>query len=624
MKKIYLLTLLVICNLALVAQYKPVPLSKAIQGKTLHKIQECGTALPYLKSPNPVVSTKEVMDDDIGTSGVYDMQSNASSMERVVTWPDGTTAAIWMKSDVTGYGDCGTGYNYNDGNGWGPAPTARIETIRTGSPNLCMWNGNGELVLAHSSTPNLVMNTRPVKGTGNWTQTLAPTGPVGQGGTNVNLLWPRAITNGTNHQNIHIICLTMPTANGGIKYKGLDGALIYYRSQDGGLSWDRQGVQIAGLDSLHYNGFKSETYTWIEPHGDTIAFILGSTWNGTFLMKSFDNGNSWIKQDIIVPYWAKNTTDVTPAFYGCDGTMAGAMDKHGVFHVAFGRMYARQYNGPEGFGRYWDAATDGLIYWNSTELPLDSALMSSLDSLDVHQQLIGYVAPDQNGDSIVGFPYYGGGLSSYPAVVIEPYTQYMYIVWSGVTVLNPDPTPYNYRHIWGRTIVVEYHGWLEMEDYNSDILYFGTEFVYPEVPKKINDWYLYILTQISPQPGSNVEAGSTYPPVPVHLVDFLYQEVPLWVGGLPPSTKITQNYVGQNFPNPVHGITSFVFKVGRISNITVEVSDLLGNPVIKMDEGIVQTGSKQFDIDCSGLTSGIYFYTVKFGNNAITKKMVVL
>jgi hypothetical protein len=619
MKKISLLVIAILVGVAVMAQFRPAKLSKKLQNTAVLSTPAIDNQTPFMKNLNPAVNTKQLLDDDLGTSGTYDMQSNSSPMERVIGWPDGTVSASWMKADQTSYADRGTGYNYNDGTAWGAAPTARIESQKTGWPNLCMWNGNGELSLDHNSTSTLVMMTRPVKGTGTWTQTLGPTGPIGSGSTALNILWPRAITNGATHQNIHVIVMTMPTANGGIVYNGLDGALLYYRSTDGGTTWDQQAVQLPNLTSTYHNSFSGDSYSWIEPHGDTIAFLVGTVYDGTSLNYSYDNGTTWNSKDVMTNYYGKKTsTQVINPTYGCDGTMAGAMDNTGVFHVAIGRVCDFQ----DATGSYWRPGTDGLVYWNSTEAPLDTAMMGDINLIDAAHKLIGYVATDPAGDSIVGFPYYKGGLSTYPNITIDPVTQNIYFLWTSVTVGNPDPTPYNYRHIWGRGWIHGAAAWNEMIDFNSDILYFGTEFAYPEVSKTMKAGKLLLLTQTSPQPGSNVAAGTTYPPVPVHVVDFSYREVdPMLLVSVAPSPVANKFNVGQNYPNPVNGTTSFVVSVDKPANVVVNVTNLVGQTIMTMSKEVSST--QKFTLDCASLNSGVYFYTVKAGNQSVTKKMIV-
>jgi len=625
MKKSLLFALMVLCGVAVMAQFRPAKISKALQNKAVLVTPAIADESPLTQSGNPYVNSKAVMDDILGTSGAYDMQSNNAPMQRVIAWPDGTVSASWMKADQSSYADRGTGYNYFDGSAWGAAPAARIETQKCGWPSLCKWNTNGEIVVSHNSTKNLVLNTRLNKGTGAWTESNGPLGPVGTGGTNVKILWPRTVTNGADHKGIHVICLTMPTANGGEVYNGMDGALLYYRSLDGGQSWDIQGIQPTSLTSANYDAIGGDDYSWIEPHGDTLAFLMGSVYNGTVLMKSFDNGAHWINQDVETNYYGKKTsTQIIDPYYGCDGTMAGAMDKNGVFHVAIGRMCNYQ----DASGSYWRPGTDGLVYWNSTEGPLDTAMMASIDSLDAHHKLIGYVAANGT-DSIVGFPYYKGGLSSYPEITIDNWNN-IYFLWSSLTVGNPDPTPYNYRHVWARAWYHDKAQWGDMIDLHSDFLYIYQEHAYPEVAKEMvyrnGGWNLTLLTQTSSQPGSNVVVGTTtYPPVPVHEVSFAYREIPesiFWPTAIK-TNEANKNLVGQNFPNPVKGMTSFAVNVEKPANVIVEVSNIMGQKVMSMDKGLVNAGAQKYTIDCSSLTSGIYFYTVKINGESYTHKMIV-
>ena len=77
---------------------------------------------------------------------------------------------------------------------------------------------------------------RDTKGTGTWSETVFEA-PVDQ-----KISWPRATTSGINHNVIQMLAITWPVANTGTIYQGLDGALLYSRSTDGGSTWDPQNV----------------------------------------------------------------------------------------------------------------------------------------------------------------------------------------------------------------------------------------------------------------------------------------------------------------------------------------------------------------------------------------------
>ena len=160
-----------------------------------------------------------------------------------------------------------------------------------------------------------------------------------------------------------------------------------------------------------------------------------------------------------------------------------------------------------------------------------------------------------------------------------------------------------------------------MKDLNSDIVYMFQEYVYPAVAKSVANNKLYMLTQTSAQPGSNIKDAT----IPVHEVSFEFREIPstYWVVQGVDNKQASNNFVGKNFPNPVKDITSFNVKLDKAANLIVEVTNLMGQKVMTMDMGTVSSGGHKFTIDASKLSSGIYFYTVKIGNQAYTQKMIV-
>ena len=61
-------------------------------------------------------------------------------------------------------------------------------------------------------------------------------------------------------------------ANGGMLHNNQDGALLYYRSQDGGNSWDAGYINgFVELDSsANFPGFDGDSYA-IHARGNTIS-----------------------------------------------------------------------------------------------------------------------------------------------------------------------------------------------------------------------------------------------------------------------------------------------------------------------------------------------------------------
>jgi hypothetical protein len=608
MKRLLLFAIACLIGGAVVAQLQPVNISKSMQNLKMPAPVKVDGSVNYTQPGNPVVNTKAVLDDIIGTSSQYDMQSNASMMSRMYLHDDGSMVGTWTGAWAAGASDRGSGYNYFDGSAWGAVTNSRIETVRTGWPNYNPWMGNGELVVSHNSTTSLVFNTRAVKGTGSWTQTTPLTVPAGI----TDLVWPRIITSGDNHQYIHIITVGRGSLGGQTQ------SLLYYRSLDGGTTWDKMGVVLPGLDGTNYLEFGGDDYAWAKPHHDTLAFVVGGGWTDTFLMYSYDNGSTWTKKIILPNYYGLVPhTTATPAFIACDGAVAVEMDKNGVFHVAFGRM--RVACDGSGSTQYYPG-TDGIVYWNSTQPALDTAIVTDIDSCYNNGILLGYVAANQAGDTIVDFPYYGVSLSSFPQITIDDFNN-IYFFWSALTVGNPSPDPYNYRHIWGRAWYHDDAEWGEMIDLNDGVLYLFQEYVYPAVAKNMKGDNLMLLTQTSAQPGSNIKDTT----IPIHDVNFEVREVQnslFWPVGTGENSA-AKNPVGKNYPNPVKDITSFNVMLDRASTVTVSVIDITGKTIMSLNKGTVAAGGHTFTVDASALSSGLYFLNVKINGNAYTQKMIV-
>ncbi|MFA5815481.1 MAG: T9SS type A sorting domain-containing protein [Bacteroidales bacterium] len=81
--------------------------------------------------------------------------------------------------------------------------------------------------------------------------------------------------------------------------------------------------------------------------------------------------------------------------------------------------------------------------------------------------------------------------------------------------------------------------------------------------------------------------------------------------------------VGQNYPNPFKDHTGFYYSLGVDAKVILEVTDITGQMVLKREEGVKSAGRHRLDILNTGLSPGIYFYTVHAGEYSVTKKMIV-
>jgi photosystem II stability/assembly factor-like uncharacterized protein len=90
-------------------------------------------------------------------------------------------------------------------------------------------------------------------------------------------------------------------------------------------------------------------------------------------------------------------------------------------------------------------------------------------------------------------------------------------------------------------------------------------------------------------------------------------------------------YLSQNYPNPFNPSTKIKFTVPSVtlsevegSLVTLKVYDVLGNEIATLVNEEKPEGEYEVEFDASGLTSGIYFYTLKTGNFSDTKKLILL
>lgn len=616
MKRIYLLFIAFAMVFTGMAQLRPSMTHAKSDVKAPKPTLRIDNCVPGQQHQGGPTTTKSVLVDPNLMNSMYDMQTNASEQNRFYLYPDGTMAGIaTMAHTDNPFTDRGTGYNYFDGTAWGTAPAARVETVRTGWPSYAPLGANGEIIVAHQSgTTPLIISRRTTKGTGAWTQTeLGP--PAGANG----MLWNRMVTNGPDHNYVHIIAMTSPVANGGVAWNGLDGALIYNRSLDGGNTWDGW-LQLDGMTSSEYLAFGGDAYAWAEPQGNTIAFTTGDSWYDQFLMKSTDNGATWTKTLIwSCPWnlWAGG--DSTGVFYCPDGCSQVALDPTGKAHIVFGLQRA---NGDAAGSKYWYPYTDGLIYWNEDMPELPQEL--DPDTLWAHGNYIGWV-PDTmiyyNGD----LAYYYNSLSSFPTLVIDN-NNFIFVVWASV-INSLDPNNYLFRHLFARASIDGGLTWRDnIMDITGDFLYNWSECVFPFVAPASDD-KIYVLMQEDTEGGIYVRGLQGAPGQAGPTTNNMILLTPTKIEIIDPQPGINDNEasftVSQNVPNPATGKTFITVNMTRAGNLSLGLFNVMGQKVLELAKGNVAAGTQQFVIDASPLNTGVYFYSVKVDNSKVTKKMIV-
>ncbi|MCD4697876.1 MAG: T9SS type A sorting domain-containing protein, partial [Bacteroidales bacterium] len=563
---------------------------------------------PY--QPNSMFS---VWEETIGNT-YYDLQSHSSSQNRVYYFNDGTIGTVFtMSPDYPnpGFENRGTGYNYFDGNSWGPLPTESLESQRTGFPVYAPLGENGEIIVSHLSEAEqvgLVILTRENKGMGDWTEQIF-TGPEGF----ETLYWPSMTTGGVDHNTIHILALTEPGNFGGNLFEGQDGALLYSRSIDGGLTFGPHNMVLPGMDSAFYKGFFGHSY-FMRAKGDNVAIVFGDFYYDMVLMKSTDGGENWEKTVIWehpYPLLDPETVISTDTFFCVDGAVHLDFDVNDNVHVVFGISKAVVVEGTDYLK--WFTEVDGIGYWNenrdtfSNHINALSPYGDPGSELIEDYSLVGW-SQDINGnnqlDTLGEWGQYYVGFSSMPQIVIEEFgiDYRIFVVYSSVTETF-DNGVQDYRHLWVRVGINEGEWWGYFTMLTADLVHIFDECVFPSLAE-VTDEAIFLVYQKDMEPGLAVW-GDEDPPGENNQV---FMEVPFYID-LDKNKEIAEFSVSPINPNPFNEFTNVFVDLKISSELELIITDITGRVVHTEYLGCFIQGKHKIIINRNRLSSGIYFLT---------------
>ena len=607
-------------------RWQPFPItgtSKAHLASPVIKTAISGQEVSLIKDANPSVvappNLKSAAQTSIGCT-TYDLQSNASVSDRCLN-VGGNVAAVWTTSQSNNLAaaDRGSGYNYMPSGGvWGGVSCARIELVRTGWPTYSRTAIGSEHVMSHISGSPLFHTYRGTTGSGTWDTTrLAAIGPP-------EVLWGRSTAGGANGNSIHAISITLPVANAGAIYLGLNGHPIYHRSQDNGLTWDISGPVLPDVDSLGYSGWSADAYA-IDAKESTVAICHGQIDEDWAIWKSTDNGTTWTKTIIMdfpfIKYQAGTMmTDVdldgiADTVLTVDHKVAVLIDNNGMVHCWAGALFINDPGITDSLSVFLD--TDGLFYWN--------------ESMGSNPPVIIANTPDIDGDGQLTFatdyvPRYGnGGQCSQPDAGIDA-SGNIYVSFvapkENTSSGNPTPGDFSFRNVWiigsndggstwGQPGLTPFGG--------SDF----DEAVFPSMSRNVVGGCVDIIWQQDGLPGIAVQPPGNPPNQTLHPFgnnDIIHDCIP--VSSIPLAIKdvVAETISLQISPNPANDFVTISCEVKKLDNIKVEISDVVGKRVSVESVTPTNTGKFVFTTDISKLVDGIYMMHVTVdGKSAFTK-----
>lgn len=82
--------------------------------------------------------------------------------------------------------------------------------------------------------------------------------------------------------------------------------------------------------------------------------------------------------------------------------------------------------------------------------------------------------------------------------------------------------------------------------------------------------------------------------------------------------------LNQNYPNPFNPNTMISFQLAANSDVSLKVYDLLGREVATLVDNRMNAGTHQVRFEASGLSSGVYLYTLETPEFSSTRKMLLI
>ena len=80
----------------------------------------------------------------------------------------------------------------------------------------------------------------------------------------------------------------------------------------------------------------------------------------------------------------------------------------------------------------------------------------------------------------------------------------------------------------------------------------------------------------------------------------------------------------QNYPNPFNPTTNIQFELPHSGYTTLKIYNSLGQLVQTLADSFLSAGNHLYNFDANNHASGVYFYQLRFGNEIMTRKMILL
>lgn len=186
---------------------------------------------------------------------------------------------------------------------------------------------------------------------------------------------------------------------------------------------------------------------------------------------------------------------------------------------------------------------------------------------------------------------------------------------------------------------------------NGDAPYFDLYFMYSDDggntwsdPEKVNpdanpgeelDWRWHSIARVTPVVGSMAKVHIICQADPIAgsqiqgtekgvTANYYHFTTEIEVVGVDDNIVANNFDLEQNYPNPFNPSTTINYTLAERSAVTLKVYDVLGNEVATLVNSTQEAGKHNVNFNASGLSSGLYIYTINTGNFTSSKKMMLL
>ena len=583
---------------------------------------------------------------------VYDWQTNTAGRNLTMNFPDGSVGFAYTISTNESHTDRGTNICiYNPATGEWNTTQGKIENRKAGFGCAARYGENGIVVVSRDAT-SLDCGVYIIEDKDNLPASGTVEPVIEWTKDDRNIHFPAVMCTGPNHDHIHILF----TALNWTSPEGQNNPYFYFRSMDGGQTWDEfMTIDYLGRDYAPTYGSGQDAYFMENTGGDRLDIVINTRRGDGAVLTSLDEGMTWTRTE----YYHHPGIDTD---FGSDGVgylyprWSSALWTGETLHVAYefgggtGDATSTSYYPSIGGVAYWNSAMpyrgDGssLAFGPDPNNPMpmtqgqpfimDSAYIMNdiysswwLWSDATHEQwpeYIGYLSPIDEAGNPLPDPYqatewaiedrslhghYNGGVCEMPVLLRVPDSQDLVAVWIAMNERTTDPGDNFYMKLFARASADGGATWTDMIQLTNDIVFTYCECVYPQAA--ITDGKLVVACQMDGQVdsyvigtgGDDTSDDNFYSGLVFDLED-LFPGVALDVTNQSAVTSMSL------WPNPAQGRVN----VSLSNDCSITISNLMGQ-VVSTVKGHIGANS----IDVSSLSSGVYF--ISAGNN--TQKFVV-